>query len=115
MVCHVFVLNPKVPFHVRVIAPQAPAHDLACVDVGAPTAAMGHWAWRFIHSRLRQRLRVRPCFGFVFGTGTNLKWTTAMVVPLHRQATYAFAVFAGAFPFVAHYVAKVFVHFDLIP
>jgi hypothetical protein len=116
MASEVPFLNHRAPFRVHVVAPQAPTDDLTCVDVITAASAMGHRALRFVISDVRCGVAVEHCLensdfllGFVFGAGTKLNWTIAVIVPLHGQTTYAIAVVA-ALPIVSGGFAKVAVH-----
>jgi len=70
MACEVPILNHRAPFRVHVIAPKAPADDLADVSVRTSALAMGGCPLRFIKRQLRQSAIVRHGFehpDFVLG------------------------------------------------
>jgi hypothetical protein len=116
MASEVSILNHRAPFRVHVVAPQAPTDDLACVHVITSASAMGHPALRFVISDVRCGVAVEHCLensdfllGCMFGAGTKLNWTIAVIMPLHRQTADALAVIA-ALPIVSDDFAKVAVH-----
>jgi hypothetical protein len=102
MVSEMLVLNQKVPFHVHMVAPQAPADDLAGVDVVTATLAMGHrsllrvrkghdldqtfgqWLFRHLPSLLELVLWAFP----------KLYRAFAVVGAVHWKTADAFAVFS---------------------
>lgn len=96
------VLNYGTPFGVHVVAPKAPTHDLAWVDVGTSALAMGCWALGFVRSQFRCGAPVERRFEyqgfllhFVFGARTKLHRTIRVIMPLHGPTADALAVVAA--------------------
>ena len=102
------------------IAPKAPADDLADVSVRTSALAIGGCPLRFIKRQLRQSAIVRHGFehpgfllGGMVGARTKLNRTIAVIMPFHEQTTYALAVVA-ALPIVSSDFAKVSMHWHSI-
>ena len=100
MAGEVEVFNFRVVLCVRVVAPQAEAHDLHCLGFSATALAVGAFVPPLGGLRLglaRPRLSYgQLLLGCMLGAGAKLDRALAVVVTLHGKTTKAFTVFAAS-------------------